>query len=94
MTETVIYKTPLSGDDYYTVTVDNRDEIEVSSVDGNNGDVEWLMFLSRDEAIGMANAILKHYQTEIRIPYNSGDIDKIIDAIKSASAGTLIEVNA
>lgn len=88
----VIYKTNLHGDDYYVVGVDERDEIEVSSVDGNNGDVDWLMFLTRDEAVGMANAILSHYTPQIRIDYNSADVDKIIEAVKAASHGSMIEV--
>lgn len=89
----VIYKTDLHGDEHYVVSVDERDEIEIYSVDGNNNDVDWLMFLSKEEAVGMAKAILNHYETEIRINYNSADVDRIINAIKAASAGTIIEVN-
>lgn len=89
-----IHRTALNGDDQYIAYIDDADEVEIVRYDGRRGDTEYIAYFSRDEAISLAKAILNHYVPPLSMEVGDSSVESIIAAIKAASAGTVIEVNA
>lgn len=87
-----IHRTALNGDDQYLTYIDDMDELEIVRYDGSRGDTEYIAYFNRDEAIELAKAILNHYMPPLMLEVGDSRVETLIEAIKAASAGTLIEV--